>query len=399
MATYRTATKPTDTTTMLRADDAVERPVVDVSNKIDLINPKATPFLQLVKLLGTETCHNMKFEWLSDELMPHWDTLDGTVQIAAATLDVDSGEMWQVWDVGYIPSTAGVFRVDSISTDQLTITWVKAQTAAAADEANVLNTASSYEAGADFKQPRSIKETHDYNYCQIIRHTVGATEIQRATKMYGGPDFPYQKRKKAEEFKLKEEFALLWSERSHGTGGTHPHWTTRGWRNFVTTNVRNQADVALTRAALNTHIRVMADSGDESATTWLALCSRLGLQIVTQLATSIERIDTGKEKALLGIAVFRYIGPNGVLNLVVHPEFSKDSSTLTNQMFLMDLNPRRMKVRRMPVDIGMGTQVGTQLRMNVQDPGETVRIDELYNIIGLQLGHEETQGVIYNLSQ
>jgi hypothetical protein len=252
---------------------ATSRQVIDMSDTIDILEPDKMPFIVFLKRgLGKRTGHNWKVEWFTDTPFPYLDTLDGSHAAGDTTITVDNPTYWQVWDTGVEMANHDVFRVASIDGSVLTVAWITTPTSGMADATQLMNTGSAYESGADYKDPKSTKETADYNYLQIFRDTVGATEVQRMTKMYGGGDWAYQVRKKANEHGRKLERAALFNERDYTTSGTHPYGVMRGMNKWISTH-RNASFGSVSQKKLDDEFRAVREEDMSNATKYIVMCS------------------------------------------------------------------------------------------------------------------------------
>ena len=52
--------------------------ILDMSKRIHLLNPNATPFLSWMTMLGKGSCHNIQYSWMEDELFTARD-IKGTL--------------------------------------------------------------------------------------------------------------------------------------------------------------------------------------------------------------------------------------------------------------------------------------------------------------------------------
>ena len=376
------------------ANTLANKQVVDMADVIDLIEPDATPFMVLLKQgIGKRTAHNWKVQWLTDEPFPYTDTVNGSYTHGGGTLTVDNGSYWRVNDVGVELGNYQVFRVTAKSGNNLTITEVGSWDSDIADGETLLNLGSAYEAGADYVNPVSTKASVDYNYLQIQRDTVGATEIWRLTKTYGQNDWAYQLAKKMASHKRQIERSLIYSERSYVTTGTHPYGTVRGVHNWISTNA-NSSFGAFSWASLKDEILkvVKADMSVSPDVVILTTLDVLGYAM--QGTESAIRITTGAKVYGLNINTFICPGLNKPAVLLPHPELSK-LSDLSGVAYILAMNPERIKYVRAA---GNGISLDTHVRVNIQDPGETIRIDEIYTAFSLEVHHEKTLAFVAGIT-
>lgn len=373
----------------------VERQKIQISDEIDELEPGKMPFLVLVKQgLGKRTVANWKFHWMLNSPFPHIDTLNGSVTGAtlgaSVTINVDNGEYWQVWDTFIETTSFGVFRITAITADALTATVLSAPTGGAlADETEIINTGSAYESGADYKLPRSTIESQDYNYGQIFRETVGMTEVQQMTEMVaGGPDWAYQARQLMPKHARKMERAAWWNERSYNTGGTHPAGSLRGLHRWAVQGGNVDATFGdFSMAALDDFLLPIVEADQETERKYYLFTSNavLGIMSRTALAAGNYQITQGENAFGVRITKFQTNSAVERLRVVVHPEFVQTTG-LQNAAYIVAFDPKRLKYVKFS---GNGVNLDTHMRVQVQDPGETIRVDEVYTMFSLECHYPE----------
>ena len=215
------------------------RRVVDMAKDIALLDPNEAPFITFLKLSkkSSRSCYNPKFEWLEDELLSKWDTVNGEVTNAATSVIVDDGTGIRVGDVLKVPSTSENLLVTAISGKTLTVVRGYGSTAAAAieDEAEILNLGPAMEENAKCREIKTTAEVAAYNYTQIFRTPVALSATEAASKLYGGKDRAYQRKKALIEHKRDIENAFYYGERKLDTSSGNPRRTTGGVISFLTT--------------------------------------------------------------------------------------------------------------------------------------------------------------------
>ena len=368
----------------------VERQRIQISDDIDQLEPGKMPFLVLLKQgLGKRTVGNWKFHWFMDSPFPHIDTLNGTVNgctvDASVTVNVNNGEYWQVWDTFIETSSFGVFRITSITADALTCTVIVAPSGnnmASADE--IINTGSAYESGADYKLPRSTIETQDYNYGQIFRETVGMTEVQQMTEMVaGGADWAYQTRKLMPHHARKLERAAWFNERKYATGGTHPYGMLRGIHRWaVDGGTINASWGDFTMAKLDTFMLTLVEADQDTERKFFMFTSNTVLGIMSRTAQAAGNYQIKQSETTFGVRFtsFQSNATPDAIKVVVHPEFVQTSG-LDTAAYIMAFSPERLKYVKFA---GNGVNLDTHVRAKIQDPGETIRVDEVYTMFSIQ---------------
>src|SRR3990170_1398633 len=102
--------------------EATQR-VVDMSEKIYLLQPEEAPFTALLRKLAKKSAVNPKFEWLEDEARPWVDQVNNGAGYTAGdtSIVVDNGAYFRAGDVVKVFRTGEVIRVSSVSTNTLTV--------------------------------------------------------------------------------------------------------------------------------------------------------------------------------------------------------------------------------------------------------------------------------------
>jgi hypothetical protein len=311
-----------DTNTVLAA-----RLKIDMSERIALLQPSATPFVTFLKRAqgNKEVATNPKFSWLEDDLGARWDAINAVAGFTDADtkLIVDHGEYFSVGDTVKVPRTGEVLLVtvinpDGDNTDEITVTRAFGTTTAAAlvDNDPLVIIGNANQEGGASRTIKSTTEVEAYNYCQIFKTTFGLTNTAIATDMYGGPDLAYQQKKKGIEHMIDMARAFYFGQLKADVTGDHPRRATKGLLAFLTSN-NYDASGALTKDEFDQGIceYVFLKGSKEK----LALCSARVLSVINGWAES--KLQTKQGDDTFGLAVTEYISPFGKLNLVHEPLF------------------------------------------------------------------------------
>src|SRR3954466_1447664 len=75
--------------------------IIDMSEKINLLEYDAAPFTRFLNKLGTKPCFSQKAEWLADELKPRLTALAVTAASADTTLSLtaSTGQYFRAGDI------------------------------------------------------------------------------------------------------------------------------------------------------------------------------------------------------------------------------------------------------------------------------------------------------------
>ena len=175
------------------------RRVVDMAKQIALLDPNEGPLLSFLKLAknNSRCVYNPKFEWLEDDLMETWSSVSEAHTAAATTIKTADGTIFRVGDIVKVPSTGECMLVSAISTNDLTVTRAYGSTTAAAiaDDADLLIIGSAMPENSNGREVKSTVESNGYNYTQIFRTPIALSGTEAASKLHGGRDRAYQRRK------------------------------------------------------------------------------------------------------------------------------------------------------------------------------------------------------------
>lgn len=374
---------------------ATSRQKIDMADMIDILQPGSTPFLRILNSLGKEVHTNWKYEWFTDNPFPHVDTVNGSVAAEGVTVTPDNPTYWQVWDRFVVGGSAtedptyDVARITANDGTDLTVEWITASPSALEDGIQIINIGSAFEAGATYKEPKSTKENAHSNYMQIVRDSVGITEVLDVTAMYGGKDLPYQLKKKLAEHKRKLERNLWWGMSDYDTDGTHPDGGMKGIKQFITTNT-NTAFGATTLAKWLTEIRTCTEV-DVDMSKLVVFTDLFVIQQLATLGNNLLELRTGENKLGLSIYELQGVAPRPV-RFIACPEFyDGTAASFQGDAYMLSINPSRMKRVTLP-------GLDTHLRVGIQNPGYTLTVDEYYTAQGFILKHENTHNFLSGIT-
>lgn len=214
------------------------RRVVDMARDIALLEPNEAPFVTFLKMSkkNSRSCYNPKFEWLEDELLAKWDKVSAQATAEATSLTVTSGDIFRSGDILKVPSTGENMMVTAVSSNTLTVVRGYGSTTAAAITANadILNVGSAMPENSNSRTVKTTQETSNFNYTQIFRTPISLSGTEAASKLYGGKDRAYQRKKAAIEHKRDIGLSFYYGERKLDTTGDTPRRTTGGLLSFLT---------------------------------------------------------------------------------------------------------------------------------------------------------------------
>lgn len=219
------------------------RRVVDMADKIALLDPNLAPFLGVLKLLKKDIrkTYSPKFEWLEDDYLGVRTKVKTAISAAATTsLEVNDASIFRVNDVLNIPDVGENMLVTAVTPSSNTLTVVRgfgSQAAAASIKADseVIVIGSAMPENSGDRGAKSTLEAPQYNYTQIFRTPVAMSATEEASKLYGGKDKSYQRRKASQEHKRDIAHALYFGQKKEITNTTSnmPQRTTGGLVEFL----------------------------------------------------------------------------------------------------------------------------------------------------------------------
>ena len=370
------------------------RLVVDMADKIALLQPSEAPFVTFLKRArkNTEAAENPKFQWLEDDLGARWDAINCGDGYAAniTKVVVDTGASFSVGDVVKVPRTGEcvivtVVNPDGDNANELTIERAYGSTAAAAivDNDPVVIIGNANQEGSGIRTIKSTEETNAYNYTQIFKTPFGVTGTQQSTKLYGGRDLSYQQMKKGVEHTVDISRSFYFGERKLDVTGTHPRRTTQGLLGFLSAN-NYDASGALTQSEFDQNIcEVAFKYGSKEK---LMLASGRVLSVINGWALGKLQVMQGEKT--FGLAVVKYVSPFGTLNIVYEPLF--EGAVYGGYAAILD--PENVKYRPLK-----GRD--TKLRTNIQANDIDGRSDEYLTEAGLEVRSAKTHALLTGVTQ
>lgn len=300
----------------------------------------------------------------------------GALTLGVSGAGTSSAYIFTVGDVVKNARTGENFLVDTIgSSTTITVAsggrsfgTTAAATPTVTDGLYIVGNASEENSTArNINVTRTSKET---NYTQIFKKTIGVSETEKETALYGGPDLAHLRRISATEHALDLERAMWWGEKKSTTGTNgYPKRGTGGILEFINSNnayVQDQGG-PLTATDFNTFLREGFMYGSVKKTLF---AGGIVLQALTEIARGQVVTKTGDTK--YGLEISEWRTPFGTINIVYNPLFVQDYA---GYAFLLDLECfklRHMKNR------------DTRLLTNVQARDMDGQVDQFITEIGLE---------------
>lgn len=366
-----------------------DRRVFDVSNRIALLQPSKAPLTTLLRKIGKDPCFNPVFHWFEDDLQGRWDAANGAKLAADTTITVDTGALFSVGDVVKVPRTGEVMRVTAVAGNNLTVVRGYGVTDAAAinDNDQLVIIGNAIKEAGDPVEAKGTKVTTIYNYTQIFKTSVKTSKTQEASKLYGGSDRAYQRRKKAIEHAVDIERAFLFGEKSEHVQGEEIIRTTGGVLSFLTAGSSNVLDVStdgvLTEGLLEEYLETLFRYGSGKK---VCLASPRLISVLNSYGRDKIQMNVGGES--YGLQVMKYISAHGELMLVKHHLLEGD--IYGKYGIILDLEE---DVKYRPLQ-GRDTKLNT----NIEPNGADYFMDEYLTEAGLMLKSPKKHGIIMGVN-
>jgi len=226
--------------------------VVDMSDKLNQLDPEETQFTTMTSRLGSSVATREKVNWLEEEDFPRTVTNVGAQLVGdtALTLTAGQGKIVQANDLLRNMRTGEGIRISTVTGDVLVIARGIGTIAAAAINASDvwLVTADAQPQGSNFPTPRYLARVLGYNYTQITRTPWGMTGTMTSIELYGGREPQKEARRKAREHKKKWETIGFFGMRSFIAAAppeNEPQGTAGGAIEYIQT-IRRDANGPLT---------------------------------------------------------------------------------------------------------------------------------------------------------
>ncbi|MEM5807071.1 MAG: DUF5309 family protein [Candidatus Aenigmatarchaeota archaeon] len=367
------------------------RLVIDMEDTIHLLDPNANPFLVLTSLVGKgkgrDTIFNPEFKWMEDDYVGTYTTLAQDANANATDLIVTDSSIFKPNDIITSTNTSNCdyMLITSINRTNNTLTVVRriaGETTAPAIQqgALIVRITDAFKEGAAKGDIISTQTTQLENYTQIIRTAFGVTGTLDATKLYGGADLGYQRKKAGIEHAIKIERAMLFGRKGKLDGTTEPRRFMKGLYYFIQTNVTDLAGNSLTEIAFEEFLESGFMYGNE---TKYLLCAPKIISQINLWARGKLRLVPGEKT--YGLAVMEYLSAHGHLYLVNCKKVF-NIAPWDSMAILVDIDKVKPVVLR-----------PTKLRTNIQNPDEDKEIDEYIGEYSIKVYNEKCHALLTNV--
>lgn len=359
------------------------RRVVDIADKIYLLNPNAAPLTVLSSKLKKRNAINPEFKWLESDIFPYWDAVNnvGGYSAAATSIVVDNA-IFRTGDLIKVPRTGEVMLVTNYTTVTLTVVRGVGSSAAAIlnDDEPLMKLAMASEEGSTPPDVKTLKSVDKYNYTQIIKTPFDETGTAAASEYYGGKDRAFLRKVAGIEHMIDIERAFWFGQRGTYTLGTKIKRFMGGVLEYVTTNVLDAGGI-LTESEFEGMCRTAFKYG--STTKW-GFCSPLAASVINLWAAG--KLQTVPGEKTYGVAVKKYITIHGELNLVINKLF--EGTTYGGLLAILDLEDieyRPLQTR------------DTKLETNIQANNVDGWQDQYKTEVGIEVRNEKKHTIITDI--
>jgi hypothetical protein len=204
---------------------------IDIGDQITLLEPDVNPLTLFTRRADKRRTVATQYSAVEDARKARFDATSGAVTNVATTVAVVNGPYFAQWDLVQNTRTGEVFRVDSVATNNLTVTRNIAPSGVgtgiamnSADELMIIGTA---QPENDTSKPaRSDIPVKVSNNTQIFRTPFESSDTLRSSGFQLQPtEWNRQAKMKGIEHSIDIESAFIWGKRSTTTPGQHggPH--------------------------------------------------------------------------------------------------------------------------------------------------------------------------------
>lgn len=370
---------------MLTTNVLSDQVALDLGDRITLLEPSANPLTVFTKAVEKRATVATKFSWVEDQAKARFDAINnsGGYNSSATSIVVDNGAYFQQWDLVLVTRTMEQFRVDSVSTNTLTVTRGIGSTAAAINDNDELYLVGSAQPEGDTsKPPASDIPSKVTNNTQIIRNpwAISGTAMEIGYQLSPN-EWDRQQRNKGIDHAKDIELSLLFGGKSATTPGSSEVRTTSGVLRFITTN-QTDAGGDLSEAEWNAFMMQVMRFGSGQK---LALASGVAMQALQKFPAG--KLQVRQDETTYGINVSHFTGPFGDVNVVYHRLL--EGTKFSGYLIVVDMDN---------VAYRYVTNRDTRVKQNIQENDRDGRKDELITEMGLECRMQRTHGVLTGIT-
>jgi hypothetical protein len=392
------------TTTVGGTNSATTRIVRDVADKVALLDPNESPLVTLLHRLRKKPAKSPKYEWYEDAYSPIYVTAGEAGSSAETDIDIGTGEGDYVhkWDVLLDLETDELMLVTAEpTTDTVTITrgFGGSTVTAIGSGDKLFIVGNACDEGGSSITARSTVKDHKYNFTEIFKETIDVSRTSESTRMYGGNDRSYLRRKHGVKLMRLIERAFWFGGRDEDTtSGDSVVRATGGILNGTTgiaTNITAETS-ATTEDDLETALEPMFRYGPKLKTVF---CGPTSLAVIRKFTTGGGgggRLNLLPKDETYGLSIRRYISAHGELNIIPHWLFYDMTDSNATAGTVGD--PAGLFVVLDMEQLGYMYLDDTKLHANIQNNDVDGFKDQYISEVGVRMKQEKHHGFIKNVS-
>ena len=304
-----------------------------------LLEPNGdAPLFALSSQMKSKSVDDAKFHWFEKIMADRRFALAEDLDATETAVDVVSGGLeLKIGDLLYVEKTGEIMLVNAKpASDVLLGTVVRSYAGTSAvgtvlfatENPNLLLIGSAYEEGSEAPEGIAYDPVEKYNYCQIFRNSLEATNTAIETHLRTGDAIREAKREALMYHSTDVERSAWFGSRDQTTRNGKPVRTTEGFFTWLTRE--NPANVKTLGAT--TSLKQLEDElkkafryGSNEKMGWIGDQAMLIVQrIVRKNSQGMELIQNQRE---FGMNVSRLITPFGTVVLKTHPMFNRITSS------------------------------------------------------------------------
>jgi len=361
-----------------------EQRVIDISDKIALLEPDSYPLTVILRQLGKKKAVNPEFKWIEDELSARASKTTNTEPLGTnvTEIPVENVNFFKSNQVVKVLATGEELLVVNVSGNNLIVKRgygsIEADNIPA--NADILIIGTAFPENSTEGEMKSTQTVIKRNYTQIFKTPFGVSRTTAQTEQYGEKELAYLRRKMAIEHAVDIERTLLFGEPKEDVNENRRK--TGGVLYWIKTNV---------------HTPRISEFDEGDFLDFLEVVYRYnrldrGSSKITLLASSfiVKKINEWAKNQLIvpnksdtyGISVVQYIHPFGSpLNIVNHPLLVAPG----DDKYAIALNMELLSLRIIQ---------DTILKTNIQNPNVDGEVDMYLTELGLELQQEKRHGVL-----
>lgn len=357
----------------------------DVTPALSQLEPDAGPLTTILTKLRKKGATDPKIEWFEDQLLPRFDVLAGALAAGDVTMTVTNYKYFRKGDLVRVNKNE-IVRVTTTPVAAAVaikrgVGEVAAVAAANGDQLHILS--NSNQEGASKRSLLSTQRVPVYNYLQIVRDGWGVTNTAKATASFAGQDWDEEASKQLIEHKKHIELLLMLGQRYEDTTGTNPERSSRGIRQFISSNVK-AVNGGLTEAVFDDFLRPSFRYGSK---TKLLFGAPIVMQAINGFAKAKLRVVEKSQS--YGITVTRYENAGRVVLLHEHVLMTNDD--------LNDFSGIGGEALVVDIEDVMARYLNGRFTVhneNIQAPDVDGREDEYLSECGLELHQEKKHALL-----